>query len=65
MAMEIQRKWVGRSADGRDDTHRRPLTIGLPQPYEGIGNALRSTFRAGRDSLPGDMLDLLEQLDRH
>jgi hypothetical protein len=61
--MEMQRKSVGRSVDRRDGAHRRLLTVGLPQPYEGVGNALRSTFRAGRDSLPDDMLDLLNQLD--
>lgn len=62
--MEMQRKLVGRSAQGRDGSPHRILTVGLPQPYEGIGNALRSTFRAGRDSLPDDMMDLLSELDR-
>ncbi|EQB09196.1 hypothetical protein L288_06675 [Sphingobium quisquiliarum P25] len=41
------------------------MTIGLPQPHEGIGNALRSTFRARRESLPDDMMDLLRKLDHH
>lgn len=63
--MEMQRKSVMRSAERRDASPRRYLTVGLPQPYEGVGNALRSTFRAGRDSLPDDMLDLLDKLDRH
>ncbi len=63
--MEMHRKIVGRPAQGRDGSARRVLTVGLPQPYEGIGNALRSTFRARSDSLPNDMMDLLDQLDRH
>lgn len=63
--MEMQRKSVRRSSDGREGSDRRFLTVGVPQPYEGVGNALRSTFRAGRDGLPLDMLDLLDKLDRH
>lgn len=63
--MEMQRKSVRRSVDERDGSDRRFLTVGVPQPYEGVGNALRCTFRAGRDSLPLDMLDLLEKLDRY
>lgn len=62
--MEMQRKSISRSAPKRDEAHRRFLTIALPQPYEGVGNALRSTFRARRDSLPDDMMELLEKLDR-
>ncbi|WP_192665710.1 hypothetical protein [Sphingobium sp. OAE613] len=63
--MEMQRKPLSRSAKVQDGAIRRVLTIGMPQPYEGVGNALRSTFRAGRDSVPDDMLDLLAKLDRH
>ena len=63
--MEMQRKSVGRSAEERESGARRLLTVGLPQPYEGIGNALRSTFRARGDGIPDDMLDLLDKLDRH
>ncbi|UZW55328.1 hypothetical protein NUH86_00500 [Sphingobium sp. JS3065] len=63
--MEMQRKPFGRSARIQDGAIRRVLDIGVPQPHEGIGNALRSTFRAGRDSVPEDMLDLLAKLDRH
>lgn len=62
--MEMHRKSASRVAEGREGP-RRVLTVGLPQPYEGIGNALRSTFRARRDCLPDDMMDLLDQLDRH
>ena len=62
--MEMQRKSGDRLGKGRDGIHRRLLTVGLPQPYEGIGNALQSTFRASRDSLPEDMAGLLEKLDR-
>lgn len=51
-------------AAGGDGPNRRILTVGLPQPYEGIGNALRSTFRARRDCLPDDMMALLDKLDR-
>lgn len=61
----MQRKSATRTVEVRDASPRRYMTVGLPQPYEGVGNALRSTFRAGRDSLPDDMLDLLEKLDRH
>ncbi|WP_022681327.1 hypothetical protein [Sphingobium bisphenolivorans] len=63
--MEMQRKPMVRTAKASEGAIRRVLTIGLPQPYEGIGNALRSTFRAGRESLPEDMVDLLAELDRH
>ncbi|HKY82028.1 MAG TPA: hypothetical protein VJM09_11230 [Sphingobium sp.] len=61
----MQRKSFSRSAQKRDDPHERFLTIGLPQPHEGVGNALRMTFRASRDTLPDDMMQLLDQLDRH
>lgn len=61
----MQRKPLGRSEQIRESAMRRVLNIGVPQPYEGIGNALRSTFRAGRDTVPDDMLDLLAKLDRH
>ena len=63
--MEMQRKPLSRSAQIQDGAMRRVLNIGVPQPHEGIGNALRSTFRAGRESVPDDMLDLLAKLDRH
>jgi hypothetical protein len=60
--MEMQRKSMGRSVR---DGSRRFLTVSLPQPHEGVGNALRSSFRASRDSLPDDMMDLLNKLDHH
>ncbi|WP_176591564.1 hypothetical protein [Sphingobium sp. EM0848] len=63
--MEMQRKPLSPSTKIQGGAIRRVLTVGVPQPYEGIGNALRSTFRTGRDSLPDDMLDLLAKLDRH
>ena len=56
---------MSRSGNGRKTTDRKFLTVGVPQPYEGIGNALQATFRAKRDSLPSDMMDLLKKLDRH
>jgi hypothetical protein len=65
MNMEMQRKSAGRPGNGRASADRSFMTVGVPQPYEGVGNALRSTFRAGRESLPSDMLDLLDKLDRH
>ena len=65
LEMEMQHKHIGRSAKVREGAIRRVLTIGTPQPYEGVGNALRSTFRAGRETVPDDMLDLLAKLDRH
>ena len=63
--MEMQRKSIGRPVSGRDNSPHRIMTVGLPQPYEGVGKALRSTFRARCDSLPDDMMDLLAKLDRH
>lgn len=63
--MEMQRKPFSRSARVHDGAIRRVLNIGVPQPYEGIGNALRSTFRAGGGTVPDDMLDLLAKLDEH
>ena len=62
--MEMHRKTGSRMAERRDGSHRHVLTVGLPQPYEGVGNALRSTFRARRDCLPDDMMELLDKLDR-
>jgi hypothetical protein len=62
--MEMQRKAFGQLALGQDGAPRRILTVNLPQPYEGVGNALRSTFRPRRDAVPDDMLDLLAKLDR-
>lgn len=61
----MQRKLVGQSAMARDGERSRIVTIGVPTPYEGVGNALRSTFSAKRDGLPDDMLSLLAKLDRH
>lgn len=63
--MELTRKSISRSAQEQEEMRQRVLNVGLPSPYEGVGNALRSTFRARRDVLPDDMLDLLGQLDRH
>ncbi|MDX3900789.1 MAG: hypothetical protein QHC40_09810 [Sphingobium sp.] len=40
------------------------MTVDLPSPYEGIGNALRSSYRPSRGSLPDDMMALLGKLDR-
>lgn len=62
--MDMQRKYVGRSAMGRDGGQSRILTIGLPLPYEGVGKALHKSFSCGRGDLPDDMLDLLAKLDR-
>lgn len=61
----MQRKIGSRTAQAREVSHHRVLTVGMPQPYEGIGNALRSTFRARRDCLPDDMMELLDKLDRN
>ena len=59
----MQRKAISRSAQLQEGAIRRVLTIGMPQPYEGVGKALRSTFRPGREAIPDDMLDMLAQLD--
>ena len=63
--MEMQRKSFKAASQGPGGSRRAVVTVGLPQPHEGIGNALRSTFRARRDSLPDDMMELLKKLDRH
>ncbi len=63
--MDIQRKAYGRSAPGRDGGGSRIVTVVLPEPYEGVGNALRSTYAPGRDGVPDDMMALLAKLDRH
>lgn len=65
MNMEMQRKSLIGSGTGKDGSRRAVVTVGLPQPHEGIGNALRATFRARRESLPDDMMELLNKLDRH
>ncbi|MEK6724247.1 MAG: hypothetical protein ACOY4N_05095 [Pseudomonadota bacterium] len=39
------------------------MTVALPLPYEGVGNALRSTYAPPRDGLPDDMTALLARLD--
>lgn len=61
----MHRKLIGRSATARDGDNGRVVTVALPTPYEGVGNALRSTFSDKRDSLPDDMLSLLARLDRY
>lgn len=63
--MEMQRKPFGRSANGHDSGNARIVNVALPKPYEGVGNALRSTFSPGRDALPDDMMALLSKLDTH
>jgi hypothetical protein len=62
--MEMQRKLFGRSAAGRNGDRTRIVTVGLPTPYEGVGNALRATYAPRRDSIPDDMMALLMKLDR-
>ena len=52
------------SAEEVNSSGRAVVTVGLPQPYEGVGNALRATFTARRDNVPDDMMDLLRKLDR-
>lgn len=42
----------------------RIVTVALPLPYEGLGNALRSTYAPPRDALPDDMTALLARLDK-
>lgn len=62
--MEMQRKSSGRSAPGRQGDDGRIVTVALPLPYEGVGNALRSTYAPPRDALPDDMTALLARLDQ-
>ncbi|WP_066701404.1 hypothetical protein [Sphingobium amiense] len=62
--MDLQGKSIGRSAPGRD-AGRQVVTVRSPAPYEGVGNALRSTFAPTRETLPADMMVLLDRLDRH
>lgn len=63
--MEMQRKYACRSATGGDGDKGRIVTVALPAPYEGIGNALRKTYSPPRVSLPDDMMALLQKLDHH
>lgn len=63
--MDMQRKSSSRSAPGRDGNAARFVTVALPLPYEGVGNALRATFAPPRESVPDDMLALLGKLDSH
>ncbi|WP_239018923.1 hypothetical protein [Sphingobium terrigena] len=60
----MQRKSSGRSAPGRKSGDGRIVTVALPLPYEGLGNALRSTYTPQRDGLPDDIAALLARLDR-
>ncbi|WP_231382245.1 hypothetical protein [Sphingobium indicum] len=62
--MEMLRKSSGRSAPGREFGDGRIVTVALPLPYEGVGNALRATYAPPRDSLPDDIAALLARLDR-
>ncbi|MEC3910657.1 hypothetical protein U5A82_09240 [Sphingobium sp. CR2-8] len=63
--MDIQRKAFGRSATGREGGSGPIVTVAVPEPYEGVGNALRATYAPGRDVIPDDMMALLAKLDRH
>lgn len=63
MGMDMQRKSDGRSAMGRDGAIGQLVTVSLPLPYEGIGNALRASYRPLRSDLPTDMIALLGKLD--
>jgi hypothetical protein len=63
--MDIQRKAFGRSATGREGGSGSIVTVVVPEPYEGVGNALRTTYKPGRDGVPDDMMALLAKLDRH
>ncbi|WP_366941076.1 hypothetical protein [Sphingobium sp.] len=60
----MQRKIYGQTTRGREGGTGRIVTVALPAPYEGVGNALRSTFAPGREALPDDMAALLAKLDR-
>lgn len=62
--MEMQRKPFGRTAAGQHGEKGHVVTIAPPPPYEGVGNALRSTYAPQRDALPDDMMQLLAKLDR-
>lgn len=61
----MQRKIFGQAITGREGSNGRIVTVSLPSPHEGVGNALRSTFAPGREALPEDMAALLAKLDRH
>jgi hypothetical protein len=62
--MEMHRKPLGRIAAGQLGDKSHVVTIAPPPPYEGVGNALRSTYAPQRDALPDDMMHLLAKLDR-
>lgn len=60
MDMHKQEGRMGRTGDGGS---RRIVSVGLPDPRAGVGQALRSTFHV--IDLPPDMLALLKAMDRH
>ncbi len=60
----MPRKSLRGSAEEVNASGRSVMTVGLPQPYEGVGNALRATFTARNNKIPDDMMDLLRKLDR-
>lgn len=41
------------------------MSIEVPPRHQGVGNALRATFRPARDGVPDDMMALLNTLDLH
>lgn len=57
------RKHAGLAAKGREGGDHPVLTVALPLAYDGVGNALRRSFRTSRNDLPDDMLSLLAKLD--
>lgn len=63
--MEMQRKYLIQSGKGPGQKHPGVLNVTPPAPHEGVGRALRSTYRAGKEKLPDDMMELLRKLERH
>lgn len=60
----MKRKYGGQPRIAGERSGQRLLTVGAPLRYDGVGNALRNSFRAGCGTVPADMLDLLSKLDR-
>ncbi|MBB3983513.1 hypothetical protein GGR44_003204 [Sphingobium fontiphilum] len=64
--MSTLRKSDATTRDNRASTTASTLmSIEAPPRHQGVGNALRATFRPARDDMPEDMMALLKQLDRH
>lgn len=63
--MDVQHKAMRQMRSERESATGHVVTVAIPEPYEGIGNALRATYAPGRDGVPDDMMALLAKLELH